>query len=275
MGGCASKVEISMAKDKMNRRTWMEWIGKGVVASLGSSLLTKCAVESLAGKSDASMEGFPSEDAGGLAGTESGFDNSTLGSCQDTLTADTSFASVPNKGGLFDSWPVRTVDLQDLQWIVENWRLVIDGMVDTPLSFSFRDLLMSKRQNQISDFHCVEGWSILDVPWNGVHIGTLLSQAGPKAEATHITFHTIGEAYNESLPLDVALESETLLAFGIDCNTLPVEHGFPLRLVVPRLLAYKSAKYVQRLELTDRPTVGYWVARGYSYDGEVPESRLR
>ncbi len=58
-------------------------------------------------------------------------------------------------------------------------------------------------------------------------------------------------------------------------HTLPLKHGFPLRIVIPRLLAYKNAKYVERIELTDKPLSGFWVAAGYSYDGEVPEGRLR
>ena len=115
----------------------------------------------------------------------------------------------------------------------------------------------------------------MDVPWNGVHLREILSLVNPSQDATHITFHTIDGNYNESLPLEVALEPKTLLAYGIDCATLPVDHGFPVRLIVPRLLAYKSPKYVQRIELTDNPIEGYWVARGYDYDGEVPESRLR
>jgi DMSO/TMAO reductase YedYZ molybdopterin-dependent catalytic subunit len=81
--------------------------------------------------------------------------------------------------------------------------------------------------------------------------------------------------YNESLPIDVALEPMTLLAYGVCEATLPQTHGFPLRIVIPRLLAYKSAKYVVRIELTDHPVEGYWVAAGYDYDGEVPSSRLR
>ena len=131
------------------------------------------------------------------------------------------------------------------------------------------------RQNQVVDFHCVEGWSILDVPWNGLHLSELLDAAQPTSGASHLTFHTINQAYNESLPLDVAREPKTMLAYGIAEQTLPLKHGFPLRLVVPRLLAYKSAKYVQRIEVSDHPIDGFWVARGYSYDAEVQESRLR
>jgi DMSO/TMAO reductase YedYZ molybdopterin-dependent catalytic subunit len=66
-----------------------------------------------------------------------------------------------------------------------------------------------------------------------------------------------------------------MLAYGVCGATLPLDHGFPLRLVVPRLLAYKNPKYVHRVELTDHAVEGFWVQRGYSYEGEVPEERLR
>ncbi|HEY3452386.1 MAG TPA: molybdopterin-dependent oxidoreductase, partial [Myxococcales bacterium] len=97
----------------------------------------------------------------------------------------------------------------------------------------------------------------------------------PTARATYVTFHTVNDQYNESLPLSVAREPHALLGYGIEGSTLPLKHGFPARVVVPRLLGYKNAKYVYRLELADRPVEGYWVAAGYPYAGEVPAHRLR
>ena len=140
---------------------------------------------------------------------------------------------------------------------------------------SFAELVSLPRQDQITDFHCVEGWSVHDVPWNGIHLSEIVSRVRPHSTATHITFHTIGGRYNESLPLTVALEERTLLAYGIAGATIPLKHGFPLRIVIPRLLGYKNAKYVHRLEFTDEPIEGFWVAAGYPYDGEVPPQRLR
>ncbi len=151
----------------------------------------------------------------------------------------------------------------------------MDGLVETPVTLTFGQILGLPRQDQLVDFHCVEGWSVYDVPWNGVHLSQLFALVAPLAAASHVTFHTIGGTYNESLPLDIATEPKTLLAYGVNCNTLPLSHGFPLRVVIPRLLGYKSAKYIHRIELTDRPINGFWVARGYTYDGEVPENRLR
>jgi DMSO/TMAO reductase YedYZ molybdopterin-dependent catalytic subunit len=71
------------------------------------------------------------------------------------------------------------------------------------------------------------------------------------------------------------MEKNTMLAYGVAGSTLPLDHGFPLRAVVPRLYGYKNAKYVERLELSDKPLIGYWVAAGYDLDGSVPKDRLR
>lgn len=73
----------------------------------------------------------------------------------------------------------------------------------------------------------------------------------------------------------LALESRTLLTYGVAGSTLPIKHGFPLRVVIPRLLGYKSAKFVYRVQLTDKPVHGYWVKAGYPYEGAVPAKRLR
>jgi DMSO/TMAO reductase YedYZ molybdopterin-dependent catalytic subunit len=116
---------------------------------------------------------------------------------------------------------------------------------------------------------------VFDIPWNGVHLGELFDLAGVQDSATHVNFFTLGGKYNESLPLDVALERNTILAYGVNGSSLPLRHGFPARIVIPRLFGYKSAKYVERIELSDSPIDGFWVERGYPYDGEVPAERLR
>ena len=97
----------------------------------------------------------------------------------------------------------------------------------------------------------------------------------PHPSATHITLHCIDNRYSESIPIDVAREQMTMLAFGVDGSTLPFGHGFPLRLVVPRKFGYKSAKYIYRVELADGPINGYWENYGYSYNADVPAERLR
>jgi DMSO/TMAO reductase YedYZ molybdopterin-dependent catalytic subunit len=127
----------------------------------------------------------------------------------------------------------------------------------------------------VTDFHCVEGWSVDDVPWNGVSLARMLDLAGADPSATYLSFYSVGGEYSESLPISVAREPRTLLGYGVGGSTLPLAHGFPVRLVVPRLYGYKNAKYLSRIEITDHAITGYWEQYGYSYGGEVPASLLR
>ena len=149
------------------------------------------------------------------------------------------------------------------------------GVTGGTFTLSFAELLQLDRVDQVTDFHCVEQWSVLDVPWSGVHLSTLFEQARPLDTATHVTFHCFGDIYRESLPLAEALEPRTILAYGIDCATMPLEHGFPLRLVIPRKWGYKNAKYVHRVELADEPVYGPWVRMGNTYEGDVSAAKLR
>jgi DMSO/TMAO reductase YedYZ molybdopterin-dependent catalytic subunit len=186
-------------------------------------------------------------------------------------------AGFPFSPGQCDNtgWGERTVDPQGLESILADWELSVGGLVENELTLSFDQLVALPSHNPLVDFHCVEGWSVYDVPWNGVHLSELFGQAQVKASATHVTFHTLGGDYNESLPLDVALEANTILAYGVGGSSLSLKHGFPARVVIPRLFGYKSAKFVERIELSDHPVEGYWVNAGYGYDAEVQPSRLR
>jgi len=255
------------------RRSVMEWMGKGAVAVIGAELLAACG-----GTDQAAMPGVGGGVGAGAGGTGTGgTGGGTGGGSVEPCESTNGFLFEPGDKALaiFDNWNVRTVDSQNVASLLEDWALRIDGLVDEPMTLSFADLLQLPRQDQVVDFHCVEGWSIYDVPWNGVHLSTLLDLVGAQDSGSHLTFYSSGDVYTESLPLDEALEPKTLLAYGIGCLTLPLDHGFPLRVVMPRKFGYKSAKYVDRIEVTDKPITGYWEQYGYSYEADVPEHRLR
>ncbi|MFH1436212.1 MAG: molybdopterin-dependent oxidoreductase [Pseudomonadota bacterium] len=271
-----------ISQKTMSRRSLIEWLGRTAVLSLGGGLLSRCvSTRPVMFKTEGAVpdtdEAPDAEaDTGHESAAEPELDASTEPAEEDMPAAGFPFEPGDRNDEIFSSWNVRTVDPQDLEAILAGWRLKVDGMVENPIELTFAGLVGGiGRQDQVTDFHCVEGWSVYDVPWNGVHMSQLFSRARPASGATHVTFHTIDGRYNESLPLEVALEPRTMLAYGIAGDTLPLPHGFPLRVVVPRLLGYKNAKYVERLELTDHAVNGFWVAAGYPYDGEVPESRLR
>jgi DMSO/TMAO reductase YedYZ molybdopterin-dependent catalytic subunit len=227
------------------RRSLLSWLGRGCVFSLAGGGVSGCL--------------------GSIAGEGKG-----------TWTRCTGggFAFSPGRCD-FSGWGERTVDPQTLDNILAGWKISVGGLVEEELTLTFDELVALPSHNPVVDFHCVEGWSVFDVPWNGVHLSELFTRARVKPEATHVNFHTLGGDYNESLPLSVAFEANTILACGIGGSSLSLKHGFPARIVIPRLYGYKSAKFVDGIELSDHPIEGYWVRWGYSYGGEVPPSQLR
>ena len=265
----------TIAQRTVSRRTVLEWLGSGCVLSLGSAALAACGQPDQATADAGRGPGGDSATAADLGpGADLGQADSTPGG--DAAASGTfPFSPGPGKQGVFKSWSVRTVDPQDLKKILASWTLSVDGLVANKRSYTFAQLTALERSNQITDFHCVEGWSVLDVPWNGVHLSEIFNQVKPSSSASHVAFHTIDGKYNESLPLAVAKESRTLLGYGVGGQTLPLAHGFPLRVVIPRLLGYKNAKFITRIELTDKPLHGFWVKGGYPYEGKVPKERLR
>ena len=160
-----------------------------------------------------------------------------------------------------------------------DWRLVIDGLVEHPLSLSLAELQAEPARTQITRHDCVEGWSSIG-KWTGARLGPLLDKAGLKPEARFIVFHCadfLGEGsgedsrYYESIDLIDAHHPQTILAYAMNDQPLPVAHGAPLRLRVERQLGYKHAKYVMRLEaVADFAHIaagkgGFWEDRGYEW----------
>ena len=160
-----------------------------------------------------------------------------------------------------------------------DYRLVIDGLVEKPLSLSLADLRAQLSRTQITRHDCVEGWSSIG-KWTGARLGPLLDQAGLKKNARYIVFHcadTLEQTldgsgqYYESIDLIDAYHPQTILAYAMNDEVLPVAHGAPVRLRVERQLGYKQAKYVMRLEAVEdfahmgRGNGGFWEDRGYEW----------
>lgn len=159
-----------------------------------------------------------------------------------------------------------------------DYRLVIDGLVERPLSLSLAELRARPAQTQITKHDCVEGWTSIG-EWTGVRLDTLLDEAGLKPEARYIVFHCFdaldqredGERYYESIDLIDARHPQTILAWAMNGETLPVPHGAPLRLRVERQIGYKHAKYIRRIEAVASfadiggGKGGYWEDRGYEW----------
>jgi DMSO/TMAO reductase YedYZ molybdopterin-dependent catalytic subunit len=155
----------------------------------------------------------------------------------------------------------------------DTYRLVVDGLVRTPLTFTYSELLALPSVSHTCDFRCVEGWGVSDVPWEGVEVRTLMAMAGPTAEAQFVTFHCLSDSYRESLSLEQAELPTALLAYRVYGRDLPPERGSPLRLVFPRMFGYKGAKWVTRIEFRSERDTGYWEQFGYSDDAWVEDEQ--
>ena len=170
---------------------------------------------------------------------------------------------------LFASFPVLNIENGPPGVAAADWVLAVDGLVESPQRFEHTAFMALPRTQETRDFHCVEGWSVGHVGWEGVRVAEVLSLAKPQAAAQFVTFHAFGGAYSDSLTLAEAIAPETLLADMLDGAPLPAAHGGPLRLVIPTQLGYKNVKWVVRLELTSTRAEGYWEHSGYPAEAPV------
>ena len=153
---------------------------------------------------------------------------------------------------------------------LKTWRLTIEGLVDKPVSFSLDEIKTLPQKIQTKNFICVEGWGLNDQKWEGVHLKEIFSKVKINPKAKFVTFHASGGHYTDSLSIGEALEPDTLLAYKVNGKDLAPENGFPLRLIVPRMYAYKGVKWVEKIVFTEKQELGYWEHRGYSPDGSIP-----
>ena len=131
-----------------------------------------------------------------------------------------------------------------------DWRLAIDGIVARPASLSLADLRKCPSGSQITHLACEEGWSFI-AEWIGVPLSHVLNVAGILPQARYVVYFSIDRDWWDSVDMADALHPQTLLTYGMNGGELPVGHGGPLRLRVPRQLGYKSVKYITRLTVTD------------------------
>jgi DMSO/TMAO reductase YedYZ molybdopterin-dependent catalytic subunit len=141
------------------------------------------------------------------------------------------------------------------------WRLRVWGAAERPLELSYEELHSLPDVTMTSDFHCVTGWSRLENRWLGVRVRDVLAHARPDG-AHHVLVHAEYD-YTANLPIETLLEDDALLAWGHEGRDLEPKHGWPLRLVVPKLYGWKSVKWVRGVELLERDRRGFWEVRGY------------
>ena|SRR5690242_3260016 len=177
------------------------------------------------------------------------------------LTPDEMEKRVPPGQYLTDKFPVLSYGPAP-RFNPEKWDFRAIGLVEEPLRFSYQEFRALPQSRQVSDFHCVTTWSRLDNVWEGVKVRDLMQRVKLKPEARFVLVHC-DAGYTANLPLEIFLDDDVMLAHRHDGRDLAPDHGWPLRLVVPKLYAWKSAKWVRGIEFMDSDRRGFWEVRGY------------
>jgi len=168
---------------------------------------------------------------------------------------------VPPGQFLTDKFPVLTYGPTP-RFNPAKWDFRVLGLVEEPITLNYQEFRALPQSQQVSDFHCVTTWSRLDNTWEGVKISDLMKRIKLMPQAEFVIVHCDG-GYSANLPLSDFLDDDVMLAHRHDGKDLAPEHGFPLRLIVPKLYGWKSAKWVRALEFSAEDRRGFWEVRGY------------
>jgi len=176
-------------------------------------------------------------------------------------TADPEAERLPPGQREVKNWPVLDLGVQpDVPTL--QWKLAVDGMVANPITWTWAEFTAQPQARRRSDIHCVTAWSRFDNLWDGVSAQHLLSIVKPKPEAKFVVQHSY-DGYTTNVPIELFADEDTLLARSWEGQPISREHGGPVRLVLPKLYLWKSAKWLKRLEFINRDRPGYWEVRGY------------
>jgi DMSO/TMAO reductase YedYZ molybdopterin-dependent catalytic subunit len=178
---------------------------------------------------------------------------------------------LPGGGG----WRYYTVTGEYPSRSTSAYRLRVDGLVDRPFTIGYDELRALPPTRLDRDFQCVTGWRVADVRWQGVRLAELLDRAGVQEEGKAIRFTCFDGAYTESLTLDQARRKDVIVAYELEGKPIGSDHGGPVRLYVAPMYGYKSAKWLDGIEVTRKVIPGYWEERGYDIDAWVGESNGR
>jgi DMSO/TMAO reductase YedYZ molybdopterin-dependent catalytic subunit len=166
-----------------------------------------------------------------------------------------------------DKWPtlhhggVPSIDLN-------TWAFRVWGEVEEELTLNWQEFIALAKTTVTADAHCVEGWSVLDNTWEGVALRELMKSIRPKPQARFVMVHCYGD-YTTNVSLEDLLDDSVLFAYKHNGQDLTPEHGWPLRLVIPKLYFWKSAKWVWGLQFMSEDRLGFWESAGYHHRGDV------
>jgi DMSO/TMAO reductase YedYZ molybdopterin-dependent catalytic subunit len=163
---------------------------------------------------------------------------------------------------LTDGFPVLDLGIKPAITL-EEWRLKLDGLIEHPTQLTWPEFNALPQVEDVSDFHCVTTWSKYDCRWGGVAFTTLYEHVRPKPEARFVHF-TCYDGYTTNVPLEQCLDDDVLIATAFDGGPLPRDHGGPARVIIPKLYAWKGAKFIHAITFLAEDKLGFWEVRGYS-----------
>ncbi|MBU8905368.1 sulfite oxidase-like oxidoreductase [Desertibacillus haloalkaliphilus] len=174
---------------------------------------------------------------------------------------------VPPNQRVTDGWPVLHYGNVPYYEDLSKWDLQIFGQVENPKRFTYDELMSLPQSNSKNDIHCVTGWSKLDNEWEGIAVKDVVKDVGIKDTAKFVLLHA-EEGWTTNLPIEDFLRDSSLLAHTHNGKTLTPEHGFPIRVVVPHLYFWKSAKWLRAIEFRENDVPGFWEMNGYHMYGD-------
>lgn len=183
-----------------------------------------------------------------------------------TARTEASRDRLPPGQKLTEGFPVLDLGVQP-EIPPAEWQLKLDGLVATPTQLTWEQFNALPQVEDVSDFHCVTTWSKFDCRWGGVAFTTLYELVQPASEAQFVYF-TSYDGYSTNVPLEKCLDDDVLVATRFDGQPVPREHGGPARVIIPKLYAWKGAKFVNGITFLAEDKLGFWEVRGYSNGGD-------
>ena len=146
------------------------------------------------------------------------------------------------------------------------------GLVDNPMTLSWSEFLQIPRKVQITNFHCITGWNVYEITYEGILLSQLMTLAKIKSAAKYVKLYSADGVYTSSLSLEQAKMEDVMAVVLMDGKPIPSDLGGPARLIVPRMFGYKGVKWLNAVELIQEPYLGFWEERGYANDAWVNQA---
>ncbi len=150
---------------------------------------------------------------------------------------------------------------------LESWDFRVWGLVENPVTLTWQQLMELPQTEITTDIHCVTRWSKLDTRWTGVSFREIAKLVRPTEDAKFVLAHAENN-FTANIPLDVLMDEDVLLAHNFDGKPLEPEHGYPLRMLVPKRYFWKSAKWLRGLQFMAEDKPGFWEDAGYHMNGD-------